>query len=54
MTYFEIDVKIKVVDMKVSVPMNLKSLELDPPRGSYEFLKPRGFCRSRNQKSAVD
>ena len=54
MTYFETDVKIKVIDMKVSVPMNLKSLELDPPRRSSKLLKLREFCRSRNQKSAAD
>ena len=54
MTYFEIDVKIKVIDMKVSVLKNLESLELDLSRGSYEFLKSRVFCRSRNRKSAVD
>ena len=47
MTLFEVDVKIKVIDMEVSVLTKLKSLELDLPRGSYEFLNLREFCRSK-------
>ena len=49
MTDFEVDVKIKVVDVKVSVRMKLKSLELDLPKGSYEFSKLKKFCRSKNR-----
>ena len=49
MTYFEVDVKIEVVDMKVSVLTKLKSLELDLPRGRYGPSKTAIFCRSRNQ-----
>ena len=49
MTDFEVDVKIEVVDMKVSVRMKLKSLELDLPRGSYGLAKLKKFCRSKNQ-----
>ena len=41
MTYFEIDVKTKVIDMEISVPTKLEPLELDLPGGSYEFLKYR-------------
>ena len=36
--------------MKVSGPTKLESLELDLPRGSYEFSKLRIFCRSKNQQ----
>ena len=53
MTFLDVDVKIEVIDMKVRVPKKLKSLELDLPRGSYEFSKLRKFCRSKNQGSAV-
>ena len=51
MTYLVDDVKIKVIDMKVSVPTKLKSLELDLPRGRYKFSKLIVFYRSRNQNS---
>ena len=33
--------------MKISDLKKLKSLELDLPRGSYEFLNLREFCRSK-------
>ena len=52
MTYFVVDVKIEVVDMKVSVLTELELHELDLPRGRYEFLKAAEFCRSGNQNSA--
>ena len=51
MTYFVVDVKIKVIDMKVSVPTKLESLELDLPRGRNEFLKLREVCRSKGRES---
>ena len=35
MTYFVVDVKIEVVDMKVFVPTELELHELDLPRGRY-------------------
>ena len=50
---FGIDVKIKVIDMEVSVPKKLESLELDLPRGSYEFLNSQEICRSGNRESAA-
>ena len=46
MTYFAIDVKIKVIDMEIRDPTNLESHELDLPRGRYGFLKAFEFCRS--------
>ena len=51
MTYFEVDVKIEVVDRKVSVLMKLESHELDLPRGRYGPSKMAVFCRSENQNS---
>ena len=52
MTYFVVDVKIEVVDMKVRVPTELELHELDLPRGRYGFLKTAEFCRSGNRNSA--
>ena len=53
MIYFVVGVKSKVKGMKVSVPKKLESLELDIPRGRYEFSKLNVFCRSRYQNSAA-
>ena len=53
MTYFAVDVKIKVIDMKASVPTKLESLELDLPGGRNESLKLREICRSRDRDSVA-
>ena len=51
MTYFEVDVKIEVVDRKVSVLMKLESHKLDLPRGRYGPSKMAVFYRSGNWNS---
>ena len=52
MIYFVIDIKIEVIDMKVSVPTKLESHKLDLPRRRYGFSKMVEFCRFGNRKSA--
>ena len=52
MTYFEVYVKIEVVDTKVGVLMKLESHELDLPRGRYGPSNTSIFCRPGKQNSA--
>ena len=52
MTYFEVDVKIEVIDIEARDPTKLELHESDLPCGRYGFLKAVEFCRSGNRNSA--